>query len=392
MKRIPLYLQIAVFLLMNACSSCGLDNKKVASLSTGYQPPIPFAIDEKEKKNYHDQLQHYFDSTLLGPNSNFNGGILVAKEGQILYEYYQGLEDLSDSSRPITLSSSLHIASTTKPFTAIAILGLVEQGKLSLSDTITRYFPTLPYPSITIRDLLSHRSGLPNYLSFMQEPLWDRRQMATNQDVLQVMITKQPVRLAPPNKRFEYSNTNYLLLALLIEKITGFSYATYLQNAIFKRLGMSHTYVYQSQPKTRFIFSFRPNGVLWPLDHLDLTFGDKNIYSTPRDMLKWDQALYTDQLIDTALLQQAFQGYSFERPGTHHYGLGFRLELLPNGKKVIYHFGRWHGNNAVFARLIEEKVVIIILVNRFNRSIYSAAHNCYDLFGHYYIQAKRGED
>jgi CubicO group peptidase (beta-lactamase class C family) len=181
-------------------------------------------------------------------------------------------------------------------------------------------------------------------------------------------------------------------LALLIEKITGFSYATYLQNAIFKKLGMNHTYVYQSQPKTRDIFSFRPNGVLWPLDHLDLTYGDKNVYSTPRDMLKWDQALYTDQLIDTALLQQAFQGYSFERPGTHHYGLGFRLELLPNGKKVIYHFGRWHGNNAVFARLIEEKVVIIILVNRFNRSIYSAAHNCYDLFGHYYIQAKRGED
>ena len=376
---------------MSGSTSCGLIEERTAT-KNAYTPPAPLAISTAEKQRYNTLLAHYFDSTLLGPYRNFNGGILVAKGGTILYEQYRGFEDLPGRSRPLTAYSSLHIASSTKPFTAIAILGLVQQGKLSLSDTINRFFPTLPYPSITVRDLLTHRSGLPNYLYFMESSSWNKERMATNQDVLHIMSTEQPARHAPPNKRFEYCNTNYVLLALLIEKISGLSYPRYLQKNIFEPLGMNHTFVYQSRHAHRSTPSFQPNGRLWPLDYLDLTYGDKNIYSTPQDLLKWDQALYTDQLVDTALLQQAFQGYSFERPGTHHYGLGFRLEFLRNGKKVIYHFGRWHGNNAVFTRLVEEKIVIIILGNRFNRSIYSAAHHSYDLFGNYYNQDEREDD
>lgn len=376
---------------MNGCLSCELLQRSKETVSN-YKAPTPQSLSENEKAHYQTLLTAYFDSTLLGPYRNFNGGILVAKGGTIIYEQYLGYEDLPERTRPLTAGSPLHIASTSKPFTAIATLQLIQQGHLSLTDTISKFFPTLPYPGITVRDLLSHRSGLPNYLYFMEASSWNKERMATNQDVLNVMIAEKPIRHTAPNRRFEYCNTNYILLALLIEKISSKTYPDYLHQHLFKRLGMKNTFVYQPQHAKRAVASYQPNGKPWPLDYLDLTYGDKNIYSTPQDLLVWDQALYTDQLIDTTLLQQAFQGYSFERPGTHHYGLGFRLEFLPNGKKVIYHFGRWHGNNAVFTRLVEEKVVIIILGNRFNRGIYSAAHHSYDLFGNYYNQDEREED
>jgi CubicO group peptidase (beta-lactamase class C family) len=127
--------------------------------------------------------------------------------------------------------------------------------------------------------------------------------------------------------------------------------------------------------------SFNADGYIWTNDFLDGTYGDKNIYTTAGDLLKWDQALYTDQVISKALMDSAFTSYSNERPSVHNYGLGFRLMNLPNNKKIVYHFGKWHGCNAAFARLIEEKVTIIILGNRFTRSIYNTAHQSYDLFG-----------
>jgi CubicO group peptidase (beta-lactamase class C family) len=129
--------------------------------------------------------------------------------------------------------------------------------------------------------------------------------------------------------------------------------------------------------------SFTNRGIYWEYDFLDATYGDKNVYTTPQDLLKWDQALYTDQVISKPLLDSAFSGYSFEKPSVHNYGLGWRLQLLPNGKKVVYHFGKWHGSNAAFARLMDEKTTIIILGNKFNRAIYDAAHLCYDIFGDY---------
>ncbi|NDF98819.1 MAG: class A beta-lactamase-related serine hydrolase, partial [Chitinophagia bacterium] len=151
-------------------------DKKQSTVSE-YSPPAPLPISEAEKQQYHSTLRNYFDSTLLGPYRNFNGGILVAKGGTVLFEDYHGFEDLPAKTRPLTAKSSLHIASSSKPFTAVAILGLIQQGKLSLTDTLNQFFPTLPYPGITIRDLLTHRSGLPNYLYFMEASSWNKQQM-----------------------------------------------------------------------------------------------------------------------------------------------------------------------------------------------------------------------
>lgn len=352
-----------------------------------YYPMTPQKMEQQEFRQYYRRLSEFFDTSLL--RSGFNGGVLVAKNGNILYEKYSGKVDIRKSDS-ITASTSFHIASTSKTFTGIATLRLVQEGKLSLSDTINKFFPGFPYTGITVKMLLNHRSGLPNYLYFMSNNKWGilpdgkwNKQMATNRDMLNMLIEKKPNVTGRPDGKFTYSNTNYALLALIIEEVTGKSYPVYMKEKFFIPLQMNNTFVFTLKDTLTATPSFTTTGTYWNNDFLDATYGDKNIYSTPQDLLKWDQALYTNQVLEQSWLDSAFKAYSFEKPGIHNYGLGWRLQLLPNGKKVIYHFGKWHGNNAAFARLPDEKATVIILGNRFNRNIYNAAHLCYDIFGDY---------
>lgn len=374
-------------LLFQDCNQSG--QKKDTDDSLQYYPPTPAILNKEEFRNYYRQLTEFFDTTLL--DKNFNGGILVARNGAVIYEKYQGLVHLRKKDS-LTASTSLHIASATKTFTATAILRMIEEKKLAFSDSINKFFPGFPYPGITIKMLLNHRSGLPNYLYFMSNSDWDKKKYATNKDIVNHLITQKPDKVFTPGTRFNYSNTNYVLLASIIEKISGKSFPEYMQQKFFAPLQMQHTYVFSLKDTLTATPSFSNNGTYWGFDFLDGTYGDKNIYTTPQDLLKWDQALYTEQLISGQLLDSAFAGYSFEKPGIHNYGLGWRLQLLPNGKKVVYHFGKWHGSNAAFARLMDEKVTVIIIGNRFTRNIYNAAHLCYDIFGDYQQRGVNDEE
>jgi CubicO group peptidase (beta-lactamase class C family) len=356
------------------------ENKIVVEDSLQYYPPTPGKLDQQQFRYYYKKLSNFFDHTLL--SKGFNGGILIAKDGAIIYEKYTGFSDLR-SKDILTDSTPVHIASAGKTFTGMAVLKMVQENKLSLNDTLGKFFPGLPYPGITIKMLLNHRSGLPNYIYFIPNSKWDKKQYVTNADVLNLLYTEQPKRIFSPGTRFTYSNTNYVLLAMIIEKISGQAFAEYMHQKIFGPLRMNHTYVYTLQDSLTATPSFAANSRFWENDFLEHTYGDKNIYSTPRDLLKWDQALYTDQLFSKALLDSAFTPYSFERPSVHNYGLGWRLLMIPNGKKVIYHNGKWHGFNAAFARLTDEKVTIIVLGNKYNSNIYTAARKAYDIFGEY---------
>ncbi|MGQ0737790.1 MAG: serine hydrolase domain-containing protein [Bacteroidota bacterium] len=378
-----------ISLLTIVIISCNFStaDKKGEDDSLQYYPPTPVQISKDEFRNYYRRLSAFFDTILL--NKGFNGGILVAKNGAVIYEKYQGRIDIRKKDT-LTSSTPLHIASASKTFTGIAVLRLVQENKLSLNDSLEKFFPRFPYPGITIQMLLCHRSGLPNYLHFMSNLKWGilpnkkwNKKLASNNDVVKMMFDKKPDRAFAPGSRFNYCNTNYVLLALIIEKLTGKSYPEYMQQKFFAPLQMANTFVFTQKDTLTAVPSFTPTGVFWDYDFLDATYGDKNIYSTPQDLLKWDQALYTDHVIRPSLLDSAFAPYSFEKPSVHNYGMGWRLQFLPKGKKVIYHFGRWHGFNATFTRLTDEKATIIILGNKFTRSIYSAAHLCYDIFGDY---------
>lgn len=309
-----------------------------------------------------------YESLLL--RRGFNGSILISKNGEVLLEDYHGYSDLK-SKDTIDTSTAFHIASVSKTFTGMAVMKLWEENKINLDDSLQVFFPEFPYSGITVKMLLNHRSGLPNYVYFMTADTAWRKRLATNNDMLQFMIDKKPALYSYPNRGFHYCNTNFALLALIVEKVTGQSFPDYMANAIFTPLGMKHTYVFSIKDTGRYRPSYQPNNAAFRLEPIDCIYGDKNVYSTPRDLFIWDQALYANQLVRKETYEEATRGYSFERPGTHNYGLGWRLMSLPDSNKIVYHNGWWHGNNACFTRMVNDTATIIILGNKFNRNIYS---------------------
>jgi CubicO group peptidase (beta-lactamase class C family) len=154
---------------------------------------------------------------------------------------------------------------------------------------------------------------------------------------------------------------------------------------------MQDTYVWTDSDSGKSMMSYYQTGRPFPMQFLDQVYGDKNVYSTVRDMYKWDQALRSGQLFSKGVLDSAYAGYSFEKPGQHNYGLGWRMLLIPNGKKLIYHNGWWHGNRTVFVRMMDEDATIIALSNNDYKNVYSAKRLC-DLFGDYRQGNERFDD
>lgn len=362
----------AIFLLTLFSCHSGPARHKQPKADT-IQPPVLVAdsiFPPAQLAAWRDEINDFYQRTLI--RSGFNGGILVAKKGAIIFEKYHGFFNLHTKDS-LTEHSAFHLASVSKTFTAMATLKLVQEGKLSLDDSLQKFFPGFPYPGVTVKLLLNHRSGLPNYLYFMEQNGWDRKKMCSNEDILDYLIKFHPPGTGRPNTHFSYCNTNYSLLALIIQKASGESYATYLKNTIFAPLGMNDTYVYDfKRDSATAMPSYDYRGRPEAITCLDMGVGDKNIYSTPRDMLKWDQALYTHKILDSTSLAEAYTPYSNEKKGVRNYGLGWRMNVYPNGRKLIYHNGWWHGNNTVFIRDIQDSVTIIVLGNKFNKNIYQA--------------------
>jgi CubicO group peptidase (beta-lactamase class C family) len=377
LKTIVLALCIT-FGLWSCQSSADKPKKPTRDSSISLTPPPQ--LDPAVYKRYHELVSDFVDRNLS--ERNFNGGILIAKDGVPVYERYSGFSNLRTKDS-MTAETPMQIASTGKTLTSAAILKLVQEGKLNLDDPLTKFFPAFPYTAVTVKMLLNHRSGLPNYLYYMEKMGWNRKQAATNQDVLNTLINWHPPQAFIPGKHFNYCNTNYVLLALIIEQLSGIPYPKYMQDNFFTPLHMEHTFVKTQADSANVVYSYQFNGAPWPPDFSDGPYGDKNIYSTPRDLLKWDQALYEAKLIHKDLLDSAFTPYSNEKPGVKNYGLGWHLLMLPNKKKVIFHNGRWHGFNSAFARLTDEHVTIIMTCNKMNMGVYQISKKMYNLFGAY---------
>ena len=364
------------------CNASEKNNPLKAAPAPGLILPPAAYLSESEKLSLGQVCQHWYDSALK--NGPFNGGMLVAKGGNIIFETYKGTQNLK-AADSIGAQTPFHIASVSKTFTAMAILKLVEQGKVQLADEFSKYFPAFNYPGITVQTLLNHRSGLPNYLYFMEDLGWPDSVMIKNSDILNYLVARKAelVNIGTADTRFNYCNTNYALLALLIEKVSGLSYPRFMQQTFFIPLGMKETFVYIPAESKRITPNFDWRGQSIPNNYLDEVYGDKNIYSTPRNLLIWHRALHSNILFQPATLVNAYEPYSNEKPGIKNYGLGWRMNIYPNGKKVIFHNGWWHGNNAAFVRLLDEDVTIIALGNRFNRNIYKV-YKLVNKFGSYF--------
>lgn len=364
MKAFFFTLYIAV--IISGCFSGNKEEIKTLKAKPDAAPGFFRKLTDTEEKYYAEAIKEYYQTHLL--RSGFNGSILVAKNDQIVFEDYHGYSDFRTKDS-ITPNTPFHLASISKTFTGMMIMKLWEQGRLSLDDTLQKFFPQLPYHGVTIRMLLSHRSGLPNYLYFMDKD-WDKKVKATNQDVINFMINNKPPVSAMPNRGFSYCNTNFLLLASIVEKITNQPFPQYMKDSVFTPLGMNSTFVFSIKDTAKYVPTEVGNRI-YPMDHLDCTYGDKNVYSTPRDMLQWDKSLYLHTFLNKATLDTAYVPQSHEHPSMHNYGLAWRL-FTNNGDSIIYHNGKWHGSNTVFTRLVQDTATIIVLGNKFNRNIYHA--------------------
>ncbi len=310
---------------------------------------------------YIDDIQSYFKERAT--SHLFNGVYLFAQNGYVIDSGLYGVKN-QDENDSLSFNTAFQLASGSKPFTATAILKLVEEGKLGLDDSV-HHIIDLPYKGITVRMLLNHRGGLGNYIYFTEHLFKDTNAILTNQGILDILKDTVPKIYYPPNTHFDYSNTGYALLACIVEKVTGKAFKTHMKEAIFEPLGMEHSFILditEPLPKhaaTGYVGqSMRDPGNLY----LDGVVGDKGMYSTVHDMLMFDQALYNGFLSDS-LMELAMSAQNPILSNGDSYGYGWRLIHPDTEDRIVHHTGWWHGFRSFFIRYPKEKKTVIVLDN-----------------------------
>lgn len=300
----------------------------------------------------------------------FSGSVLIGYRGRIVYERYFGY---SNKAKGIKWSKNTNsqLASTSKPFTSAAILALSDKGLINIDNKVQNYIPEFPYSQITVRMLLNHRSGLKDYIKFAAASA--EKPYLNNDDIVALFASKKPSLYFPSNTNFKYSNSNYAILASIVERVSGMRFKYFVERFIFKKLGMNNTEVhdpYMPASNTKAL-SYKGGWKHYKDMHHDGVYGDKGVYSSVRDLYKWDQALYSNKLLKWTTLKEAFKPYSFEKPSQKNYGLGWRMIQYPaENMRVVYHNGWWHGNNTSFYRFVNDNFTIIVLGNKYNTKIY----------------------
>lgn len=319
------------------------------------QPPIP--------PEQVDEIAKVVDGILR--KSRFNGSILIGYRDYILYEQATGLTRLS-AKDSLSVYSPFQLASVSKSFTALSVMMLVDKGHLGLDDKVKDYISELPYKDITVRQLLNHTSGIPNYMNLAAHH-WPKGQAMSNEDMLKMLVKHKIPASFKAGSRFQYSNTGYALLALLVERLSGISFNQFLKTNIFEPLGMVHTFAYDR----KFIDSLslpvghrsaNRNSATFDYDPVDEVIGDKSIFSTPGDLFRYNRAWTSDILVSDSLRTLAFTKGTLKNRQTVDYGFGWRFREI-EGKQAIYHNGLWHGFTATYTRIPENELTIIILNN-----------------------------
>ena len=347
--------------------SCKSEQKSI------YQEEIKSEIFDSVKINFkvleNDNRIKKINSFFQGKftRNQFNGNILFAENGNIITQKSYGYSNFRKKEL-LTKEHSFQLASVSKPFTSIAILQLIEENKINLKDTIQKFFPDIPYPGITIHQLLSHRSGMSQYTHFCDAPdsIWPNKSVTiNNQDVIEIISRIVPLINYKPNHKYYYCNTNYLLLASIVEQVSGLSFKQYVKKYIFNPSGMFSSTIYD---RTNFEDLVLPaqgyeNKTPWEDVYLNGVVGDKGVYSTTEDLLKFDRALKENIFISDSLKKLAFSKMNLDKNGNKNYGYGFRLKEHEKYGKIVYHTGWWKGFRSYFIKVMDKNQTIIVLNN-----------------------------
>lgn len=358
------------------------------------------------------KLDDFFSSP--GNPTFFNGNVLVAEKGKIVYRKSFGYADIAKKILN-SESSAFQTASVSKVFTSTAVLQLKDKGRLKLADSLVKYFPDFPYPNITVRHLLSHTSGLPDLELYQSIINQNPNQIVTGKDVIPALkIWNKPLKFQPGDKA-EYCNTNFVLLALLVEKISQQSFQDYLQKNIFLPAGMNETFVQiagaskNSNPTVKnhiltTMYKTIPEDVetvnlqdrvkmrriKYEVYNLGATLGDQNVVSTTGDLLRFDESLHSGKLLNPATMEEAFTPIKLNSGETYlgdsetaydsrcSYGLGWIVCDDPNIGKLVSHDGYNRGIATMFYRNITKRQTVIMFDNtegdNFNEKVASVVN------------------
>jgi CubicO group peptidase (beta-lactamase class C family) len=295
--------------------------------------------------------------------------LAVVRDGKVVKAAGYGLANV-ELNVTVTPETLFQTGSVGKQFTATAVMMLVEQQKIALDDRITKYFDNSPpqWNSITIRQLLAHTSGIPDYTDAKvsdNDPLINLRKDYTEDELLREYETMQLEFV--PGTKWKYSNTNYALLGFLIHKVTGEFYGDYLHQHIFAPLGMSSTRIISERdiiPNRAAGYELVGNELKnqdWVSPSLNTT-ADGSLYTNVLDMAKWDAALYTEQLLKKSSLEQMWTPVRLANGMTYPYGFGWEFTRV-EGHRVIEHSGAWQGFTTQISRYVDDRLTVVVLTN-----------------------------
>jgi len=295
---------------------------------------------------------------------DFHGAVLVAKNKKIVYQNQIGTADFKKKTL-LNKESVFQLASVSKQFTAAAIMLLQQRNQLKLTDTVNTYFPNFPYKAVTIKTLLNHTGGLPNYF-WIAEHKWQQKKAPSNKEMMELLTISNVQRFFKPGRNFDYSNTGYFVLASIVEKISGTSFSSFLKQNIFEPLQMNHSFVYSFENDTireNQLDGYRLHRgwrhVKIPSTVNDAIVGDKNVYTTAEDLFKWTQGLNSGNLLSKESLALMFTKGETIYGRKVPYGFGFRIDTKE--KNSIYHYGKWNGFSTGLTTYLEDDLIIIVL-------------------------------
>jgi len=307
----------------------------------------------------------------------FNGSVLITQGDSILYKKSAGKLNYY-SNEVLNDSSAFLLASCSKQFTAVAIMKLAEDKLLDIDQKVKKYLPEFPYENITVRHLLTHTSGLPDYFTLLKK-YRDSKQYATNADVLKIFARQHPKLTFEPNEYFEYSNTGYLFLSLIIESVSEQSYAAYLKKNIFEPLKMHHTHVYHrriegdtlknyavgntySRSQKKYILPDSSEKHQYVL-YMDGLTGDDGVSSSILDLKKWNESFKNNVIVSRSTANLGRKSHTLNNGNETGYGFGIFVKSGEAIQNIEYHTGGWPGYTTMIVRLTELDKSIIVLSN-----------------------------
>lgn len=308
----------------------------------------------------------------LKKKTNFNGTMLYAEKGRVVFENSYGYSNFRTRKGNLSIDDIFQLSSVSKMFTAEAVMILHDRGLIDYDTVIQTYIPEFPYEGITPRMLLTHRSGLPRYELLADDKWTDKKKPFSNDDMIDCYVKYHPAILSRPDKKFNYSNVNYALLASMVERVSGMSFVNFMESEVFDPLGMHDSFIYD-MPLDQNVSTYLPENCIQGYnlgrrrprqaqnEYLNGVKGDKIMFSNVEDMYRFWVAIDYGLLLPDSIQAEAFKPGSPIKGKKDNYGFGWRISGKHAG--CVFHYGWWKGYRSFFIRDNKNDRVLIVLTN-----------------------------